>query len=173
MNLHPIFVHFPIALLTVYAVLELVPFKRLTEQVYWFYVKASLLILGTGGAFVALQTGEIAEHIVRNADNRNLIETHATSAVITSWIFGLLALAYLVSWIRRATTRDFGTLPYVGWIWKLLLSITNIVMRRPVTITLAFLGIIAVTITGALGGSIVYGPDIDPVAQFFYDLLVK
>ena len=46
MNLHPIFVHFPIALFTLYALLECARFKKLQEQTYYFYLKAFLVITG-------------------------------------------------------------------------------------------------------------------------------
>ncbi|MEK7110290.1 MAG: hypothetical protein AAB759_00205 [Patescibacteria group bacterium] len=39
MNIHPAFVHFPIALLTIYAVLELARFRFFTARPYWFHLK--------------------------------------------------------------------------------------------------------------------------------------
>ena len=33
------------------------------------------------------------------------------------------------------------------------------------------LGLVAVTITGALGGALVYGPDVDPFVSLIYRLL--
>ena len=47
MNIHPLLVHFPIALLTIYSLLELVPFKQIYRQSYWFYTKAIILIIGS------------------------------------------------------------------------------------------------------------------------------
>ena len=44
MNIHPIFVHFPIALLTLYSLAELIRWRRITELAYWFYVKAFAMI---------------------------------------------------------------------------------------------------------------------------------
>ena len=38
---------------------------------------------------------------------------------------------------------------------------------------LALLGLIAITITGGLGGAIVYGKDVDPIVSFIYKLTVK
>lgn len=34
-------------------------------------------------------------------------------------------------------------------------------------------GLLLITLTGALGGIIAYGPDIDPVASFVYRLLFR
>ena len=53
-------VHFPIALLTVYALMELVWSKRLRKNESWLYVKAAFLIIGLLGAYAALSTGEMA-----------------------------------------------------------------------------------------------------------------
>lgn len=50
-NIHPVLVHFPIALSIVYAILELIPFKKLRENL--FTTKASLVTLGTISIFAA------------------------------------------------------------------------------------------------------------------------
>lgn len=59
MDIHPVTVHFPIALLTVYGLMELVWSKRLKKEQAWFYVKASFLILGVISAYAALSTGRL------------------------------------------------------------------------------------------------------------------
>jgi hypothetical protein len=46
-------------------------------------------------------------------------------------------------------------------------------MKPMFRLPLALIGVLAITITGALGGVIAFGPDIDPAATFFYNLLVK
>ena len=64
MNLHPIFVHFPIALLTLYTLCELLRFKKIKDHPAWFYLKAVLIICGTLGAAAALLTGDGAKEAV-------------------------------------------------------------------------------------------------------------
>ncbi|KHO51327.1 MAG: hypothetical protein QT04_C0044G0036 [archaeon GW2011_AR11] len=59
LNIHPIFVHFPIALLSLYAVMVLIRFRKVMGLPYWSYAKAILAIAGTLGAFAALQTGSL------------------------------------------------------------------------------------------------------------------
>jgi hypothetical protein len=49
-------------------------------------------------------------------------------------------------------------------------KIQSIVLNVYIAPLLALLGIIAVTITGALGGAIAHGADTDPVVQMIYSL---
>lgn len=60
-NIHPLLVHFPIALLTVYSLLEAVPLKRIQKLPYWFYVKAVLLITGTISILPTILAGLVIE----------------------------------------------------------------------------------------------------------------
>lgn len=82
MNIHPLFVHFPIGILVLYTAFEFARLKFITKQQFYIPLKSILAILGTAAA----------------------------------------------------------------------------------------LGLVAITITGGLGASIVYGPDVDPVVHFIYSL---
>lgn len=166
MNIHPLFVHFPIALLTVYALAEMLWFEKIKNQAWWWNVKALLLGVGTLGGFAALQTGEIAEEI---RGGSQLIETHSTYAAATVWIFGILALMYVIAGIRMY----FGS--YVqagvsGRIFTFFSTIERVVVR--IAPLLACVGLVTLMITGALGGAIVYGPDTDPVVSFIYSVII-
>lgn len=174
MNLHPIFVHFPVALLTLYAILELLRFKKLTNWQPFFYVKMAMVFFGTLGTLPSLVSGDAIEHQFGVGQARTLVETHAGWAIGSTWIFGLITLFYLITWINRTgalskITQDKIVAP----LWKLLTRLSDAVIKRNLVIALALIGLLAITITGALGGAIAYGPDIDPAAQFFYNLLVK
>ena len=174
MNLHPIFVHFPIALLTIYALLELARFKKLSAWAPLFYIKATFVILGSLGTFAALLSGEAIEDQFEVGNLEALVETHANWAVATSWIFGIISIAYLVAWILRgeAFHRIIGH-KLIAPFWRLLTQLSDILLKKNLVIVLAIIGLLTITITGALGGAIAYGPDIDPAAQFFYNLLVQ
>ncbi len=169
MNIHPIFVHFPIALLTIYAVAELIRFEKIKSLTYWFYVKAILVIVGVLSSFLALSTGEQAEHL-QPETLEPLIETHATFANISTWIFVFLAAIYLVSWVNKSTLNNYLLSSKFAKIWNIKVNIANKVINSYLTIILAFVGLISITITGALGGAIVYGPDVDPIVSFVYKL---
>ncbi len=136
MDLHPIFVHFPIALLTVYAIFELVRFKKVVNKFYWFYIKATLAIAGELFAFLAYLSSP-------NEGGHPLVEMHETFAIATICIFAIISVSYLLEWFKPSKYSLF-------------------VMRPYIIIPLALLGLAAITITGGLGGAIVYGTHFDP-----------
>src|SRR6185436_19629233 len=105
MNLHPIIVHFPVALLSLYGVLELLRFRKLQAQPYFFHIKGTFLIFGSLFSFLALVTGEAAEKAITNDETRALVEKHSFFGTLSAYVFGFLALVYLISWISRT---DFG-----------------------------------------------------------------
>ncbi|MDE2030923.1 MAG: hypothetical protein KGI58_01535 [Patescibacteria group bacterium] len=170
MNIHPIFVHFPIALMTLYAIAELIRHKKLADTVYWFHVKAILVITGTLTAFLALSTGDDAEHLLK-ADLRPLINMHANFAAASTLIFGFIALIYLIVWIKKSELDQQLSKSLIGDMWKSISNIANYILKTStIMIVLALIGLIAITITGGLGGAIVYGPNVDPIVGFIYHL---
>lgn len=169
MNIHPIFVHFPIALMTVYAIAELIRFKQLTQTAYFFYIKAVLVIVGTLSAFLALNTGEGAEDLVsRSLDS--LVEIHSSFASASTWIFGIIAALYLISWVNKSEWNQKLMAGVFSKIWSIKVKIANRILNSSLIILMALAGLVVITITGALGGAIVYGPDIDPIVNFIYHL---
>ncbi len=175
MNIHPIFVHFPIALLTLYSALELVRFKKFLALDWLFFCKAVLVIAGELGAFVTLQTGELAAEQYRGSSVMSLVETHSNWATATTIIFGIVAASYLVKWLGR-WARAANYLSTTVWskaLWKLLNTLAHLAIETPLVIILALAGLVGITVTGALGGALVYGTDVDPVVSFVTKLLVK
>lgn len=182
MNLHPIFVHFPIALLSLYVVAELVPFKIIKNQPYWFYFKALILILGVAAAFVTFGTGDGAEHAVLSGqdglrhlveDPRQVIQIHEAWASITLIIFSALAGGYFFAWLNILNFSRFMTGNLLQSLWKIAMLYERIVIESKLVYVLALAGLVAITVTAALGGAIVYGPTVDPFVSFIYKLLVQ
>lgn len=178
MNIHPIFVHFPIALLTIYAMMELLKFKKVKELPYFFYTKAIILIIGALSSSVALQTGEMAEDALNSPELHNLVEKHAWFAGFASYIFAVLAIVYAVSWVNKSdfAKNILSKVTNIGIINKLWIFVSSIAEKILASdllmITLAIVGLATITITGALGGAIVYGPNIDPIVQIIYNLVM-
>ena len=173
MNLHPIFVHFPIALLCTYALFELAPSKKLRANASWFRTKAILVIFGTLSAFIALQTGEMIEDLFEG-QWESVVELHSAWATASTAIFGIAAALYLLEWIHREGQPITSKLeqwawakPIINWLWKII-AVLN---KEPILILLALAGLIAMSITGALGGIIAHGPDTDPVTQWVYGFI--
>ena len=164
-NIHPIFVHFPIAFLLLYSFIKIVPLYKWFPRVAWKQVELVLLLAGVIGAFVANSTGEIAEHLVR--PDHNLVEMHATFASISTWVYGLLLIGEALS------VLTINIIPKIGIpkLTSFLVSIQKILTNRTLSIILALAGLVAISVTGLLGGVMVYGTTADPIAGVVLQLL--
>jgi len=98
MNIHPFLVHFPIAFLSVYSLMELVGFRFITATAYWFYIKAAMVILGALGAVAAYLSGELAQKLIGESQ---IVEIHSRWAKASTILFGLIAAIYVLVWISR------------------------------------------------------------------------
>ncbi|MBP9732457.1 MAG: hypothetical protein KBD29_03300 [Candidatus Magasanikbacteria bacterium] len=167
-QLHPVIVHFPIGLLTLYAVLELIPFRITWTDPKWIFAKRILVFCGTLAIIVAETTGE-----ARGGENiapGTALAMHELMAMITKIIFMILAGAEVVVASTVTVTRFVSKREWMYVIWKILERISKVVKLRPVVIIGALGGLICITITGALGGGMVYGPEADPMVKAVYTL---
>lgn len=175
MNIHPLFVHFPIGLLVVYALLELIWSKKINKLSYWFYLKAFLVIVGSAMSVLTAVTGDLAEEALQKGGvtfSNNIIDVHAGFATFTVIVFALLSSAYLIAWIERSDIAEYITKQnnFVHKVYLWCLTYKRYLLSPSVRILLAFVGLVAITITGGLGAAIVYGPDIDPFVSVIYHL---
>jgi uncharacterized membrane protein len=158
MNLHVVVIHFPIAALTLYALLELVRWRKIAGLSYWFYLKAFLVIVGELGAIAAVVTGKI---LIQGFQGKlpKAIEMHERFAIMTAIAFGIIVLLYITAWLGRARSSPVPKVEsfLAGWLMPLL----------------ALAGLILITITGGLGGAMVFGADVDPIASLVYKLFVE
>jgi uncharacterized membrane protein len=129
--IHPMVVHFPIALLTVSLLFNLISMRWKSAS----FRDAGLytLIAGLLGAVAAVVTGSIAEETVEDSDiPEALLNIHETLGYATLALFiGLLGLQLLM---RRGVIREIPAL-YV---------------------TYGFIGVMVLLVTGYYGGVLVY-----------------
>ena len=103
--LHPLFVHFPVALLIVAAIV--VVLFRLNLLHKWNHQLASsslmLLIPGTILAWVSVYTGTLADNVVgREVCDPTVLEDHERFAYITAYLFTGVTIIE----IGRASCRE-------------------------------------------------------------------
>lgn len=89
--IHPLVVHFPIALLIVAAVAYV--FSVATRREGFWVLGLFLHMLGVVGAIAAFLSGNSAESsIVHTAEIHDMVELHEMLGMISMWAFGLMAV---------------------------------------------------------------------------------
>lgn len=153
MNIHPLIVHFPIALLAMYALFELLPLERWYPRAAWADIKAILVCFGGVGILAALLTGQVAEAQQFGRLAASILHLHKFFAEASVSIFGLIALGYFIRWAESKHGFPFGK------------SYSRFMQRRWVAIMFALVGLTTLFLTGAFGAMIVYGPGGDIITQ--------
>ena len=158
-EIHPIIVHFPIALLIVGVLLDfLALFLRrahLVEAASW------CLGFGAAGLLAAELSGQLIEDHVNKALAGGILEIHKTFALLTVITFVTLfalRLVWLSPRIFTALGSSFSVAAKAGKYVQTTLPFLG--RNAPVLITLYLLlsvgGLILLAITGYLGGAMVY-----------------
>jgi uncharacterized membrane protein len=96
-SLHPLIIHFPIALLLVSPLFILVgAFLTPSKGRPYMVAALILLLLGTGSLFLAVETGEAASELAeRTASMSPMLESHQALATETKGIFAALSAIFL------------------------------------------------------------------------------
>jgi uncharacterized membrane protein len=158
-ELHPIIVHFPIALLIVGVLLDFL--ALLLRRAHLVAAASWSLGFGSLGLLAAELSGQLIEGHVNRALAGNLLEMHKTFALmtvitfITLFVLRILWLSpYILSFLSpampvaaRARKYIHTSLPILGQNSRLLIGIY---------LLLSVAGIVLLAITGYLGGSMVY-----------------
>ncbi|NNM44061.1 MAG: hypothetical protein HKM07_06925 [Chlamydiae bacterium] len=143
--IHPMIVHFPIALLLTGTILRFVAFYISKRAAFSFLLPASwtILLLGVISAWVAVFAGEIAADIVGGAlENPQILSEHAMHALITATGF---TLSLIIDWARaflltklhkRSWFIKKGLAAIVGLFY--LFSLTNLVITGEYGATLVY-----------------------------------
>ena len=132
-HLHPMLVHFPIALITVGFLAEVISLFYKSEKCLsktGFY----LMILGTLAAVAAWSSGQLFTNEPTQGAILDVFEKHETAALITM-LFMIIASVFRI-WLLMKKKEE-----------------TNL---KWVAFGLYFMGFAAVTFTGFMGGTMVY-----------------
>lgn len=173
MNIHPIFVHFPVALLTLYAVMEVLQLPIVRASRPWQIIKSVFVMIGALGALAAYQTGDWA---TEGMGRSGVVAVHATWASIAVTFFAIVAIMYFVRFINTEAPRvkDWvWNTRYVCTVWEALSRLTDWIVGK--WWALLILGIVAlgiISIVGALGGAVAYGTANDPMTAWVVNLLM-
>lgn len=129
--IHPMVVHFPIALLIVSTAIEAVAWWRPSEKLR--DMSLLLLAMGVAAAGAAVITGHFAEEAAEAQKiAESTIEIHEQVAFVASAIFGgLLA-------------------------WRLLMRLELLGNQQGLALAAALVGAMALSVAGYLGGDLVY-----------------
>ncbi len=164
-NIHPILVHFPVALLFLYSIIKILPLAKWWPNVAWKDIERTLLIFGVLGACAAMLTGETAQRI--EEPPRDLVEAHSNFAAVATFFYCVLLFAEIVSIIKS----KYGAAIKSEWMQKGMIIIETNLSNGIVSKIIAFLGLISITVTGMLGGVMVYGLTADPLAPIVLKIL--
>ncbi len=164
-SIHPILVHFPIALLVLYSGIKILPLKRWFPLVAWTHIERALLLVGVLGAFVSLSSGESAEELT--TASRQLVETHAFFASAATWLYGILLAGEVLTLLNPWLLPRLN----IQSVSRLFTWFQRVITRPFLSKWIAFFALIAIALTGLLGGVMVYGVTADPIAPFVLKLL--
>ncbi|HJV32555.1 MAG TPA: DUF2231 domain-containing protein [Patescibacteria group bacterium] len=167
-DLHPVLVHFPVALLTVYAVVELARFRALTSRPSRVELKGALAVFGFLGSVAAFLAGTVRKEALESVGAVDrLIETHSTFALATVVVAGVIAAAHAMRLLKGPLLK---AAPSSAWA-RAPIMVADALLSPVPSALLALLVLALVTVTGGLGGAIVYGPDVDPFVRTITALL--
>ena len=132
-HLHPMIVHFPIALLIVGFLFDAI--SLFTKKEFFTTAGLYLIILGTLGAAAAFFTGlNAGSGISETGSLKQALETHAGAAELALWIMAIAAVVRIILVIVKKYAGGF----------------------KYAALFLSLIGVLAIARTGYYGGELVF-----------------
>lgn len=170
MDLHPIIVHLPVTSLALYTLIEIASIFSPWAREKFLNTKYFLLFAGVIWTYLALMSGENAEHLMEG--HSNLVEVHSTFANLTHFSYMIIAIITAVRliienniWAKYWISRTKDYLPQVT-------TFVQHIYTQYLIIILSILWFFFLSITGALGGAIVHGTTDDPASAWAVRIFV-
>jgi len=172
MNIHPIVVHFPIALLIVYSMIEIISYISPTWSAKLYTTKTICLWIGALGTIAAMSSGDTAKHLIWL--RFPLVKTHETWASATQITYMVIAIYYV---IKTIITDNLWGKYWSKYTQQYSSQITMFLSSRWTALVIMIASVVWIgllTIVGALGGAIVRGTGTgDPVTDWVVTIFVK
>lgn len=128
-------------------------------------IEILLLSVGVVGAIGANITGNIAEKLLR--PDPALVNMHELFASVSILTFALLWFGEILSLYHTSIISQWKMRKVV----VLLEHLQKILTHPLISKILAFIGLVALMLTGLLGGVMVHGTSVDPLAPFVLNIL--
>ena len=121
-NIHPMLVHFPIAILGIAVFFDLISFL-LPKKKKWWTEEATAFLYGVGAvaAIIVYYTGTLAaDSVTASAAAESVMSNHADWAWYTIWFYGIYAIARIAAtWMAQEKHRlkfhlGFFLLSFIG-----------------------------------------------------------
>ncbi|MBA2682597.1 MAG: hypothetical protein H0U76_29915 [Ktedonobacteraceae bacterium] len=158
-EIHPIIVHFPIALLLVGVLLDFL--ALFLRRAHLVAAASWCLSFGSLGLVAAYLSGNLVEDHVNRALAGNILEMHKTFALITVLTFGLLFVLrilwlspHILSFLSPAMPLAARARKYIDTSMPILGSNSRLLIGLYLLLSVG--GVVLLSITGYLGGSMVY-----------------
>ena len=101
-QLHPFFVHFPIALICLVGIIELL---RLFTNKIPSFISLIILFLSTIMSFLAVQSGELARRSISSKKLLKIIEEHEMFGDIVMWYSIILLIVWLYLFLKKLDNK--------------------------------------------------------------------
>lgn len=104
-NIHPKVVHFPIAFLLMYPIIELLFIT--TGKDLFLKVSFIFLLIGVVGSLIAVLSGNQAFELVKNwtDEGKEIFNNHQTYANLTVWFYSVLLVIKYFLFIKKKLKR--------------------------------------------------------------------